>query len=59
MGSRLVNAPIFDSPIAAPNTLRERIQAITVIWTIVEAAASLAAARMARSPALLAFGGES
>jgi divalent metal cation (Fe/Co/Zn/Cd) transporter len=37
----------------------QRIQTITIVWMIVEAAVSLAAAWMARSPALLAFGGDS
>jgi len=36
-----------------------RIQAITIIWMSVECAVSLWAAWMARSPALLAFGGDS
>ena len=36
-----------------------RIQAITIAWMSVEAVASLAAAWMAHSPALLAFGGDS
>lgn len=35
------------------------IQAITIIWMSVEAAVSLSAAWKARSPALLAFGGDS
>jgi divalent metal cation (Fe/Co/Zn/Cd) transporter len=37
----------------------QRIQTITIVWMTVEAAVSLAAAWMARSPALLAFGGDS
>src|SRR5713226_2064951 len=37
----------------------QRIQAFTIVWMTVEAAMSLAAAWMARSPALLAFGGDS
>jgi len=37
----------------------QRIQTITICWMAVEAAVSLAAAWMARSPALLAFGGDS
>src|SRR5260370_13726676 len=37
----------------------QRIQTLTLIWMTVEAAISLAAAWMARSPALLAFGGDS
>jgi divalent metal cation (Fe/Co/Zn/Cd) transporter len=36
-----------------------RIQAITIVWMSVEAGASLSAAWIARSPALLAFGGDS
>jgi divalent metal cation (Fe/Co/Zn/Cd) transporter len=43
------------------NTLRriQQIQAITIVWMSVEASISLSAAWMARSPALLAFGGDS
>ena len=37
----------------------QRIQAITIVWMTVEAAVSLSAAWIARSPALLAFGGDS
>jgi divalent metal cation (Fe/Co/Zn/Cd) transporter len=37
----------------------QRIQAITIVWMSVEAAASLSAAWVVRSPALLAFGGDS
>jgi divalent metal cation (Fe/Co/Zn/Cd) transporter len=37
----------------------QQIQAMTICWMTVEAAVSLAAAWMARSPALLAFGGDS
>jgi divalent metal cation (Fe/Co/Zn/Cd) transporter len=36
-----------------------RIQALTLVWMTVEAAVSLGAAWMARSPALLGFGGDS
>src|SRR5437879_1524658 len=36
-----------------------QIQTVTIAWMTVEAAVSLAAAWMARSPALLAFGGDS
>src|SRR6266849_7198127 len=36
-----------------------QIQTVTLVWMTVEAAVSLAAASMARSPALLAFGGDS
>jgi divalent metal cation (Fe/Co/Zn/Cd) transporter len=43
------------------NTLRriQQIQVITIVWMSVEAGVSLSAAWMARSPALLAFGGDS
>ncbi len=43
------------------NTLRriQQIQVITIIWMSIEAVASLCAAWQARSPALLAFGGDS
>ncbi len=43
------------------NVLRQihRIQALTIIWMSVEAGVSLAAARIADSPALVAFGGDS
>jgi divalent metal cation (Fe/Co/Zn/Cd) transporter len=37
----------------------QRIQTITIVWMTVETAVSLSAAWMARSPALLAFGGDS
>ena len=36
-----------------------QIQTVTIVWMTVEAAVSLAAAWMAHSPALLAFGGDS
>ena len=44
-----------------PDVLRRilRIQAFTLIWMCAEAAVSLGAAWWARSPALLAFGGDS
>ncbi len=47
--------------ILTSETLRriQRIQTITICWMTVETAVSLAAAWMARSPALLAFGGDS
>jgi divalent metal cation (Fe/Co/Zn/Cd) transporter len=47
--------------IPAQDTLRRirRIQAITIIWMSVEAGVSLSAAWIARSPAMLAFGGDS
>src|SRR5690348_17238923 len=43
------------------STLRriQRIQAISILWMSVEAGVSLFAAWRARSPALLAFGGDS
>jgi divalent metal cation (Fe/Co/Zn/Cd) transporter len=49
------------SHVAAQNMLRriQQIQAITIIWMSVEAGVSLWAAWAARSPALLAFGGDS
>src|SRR5271167_3720260 len=47
--------------IASPDTFRRirRVQAITIAWMSVEAVMSLFAAWRARSPALLAFGGDS
>jgi divalent metal cation (Fe/Co/Zn/Cd) transporter len=47
--------------IGTPDTLRRirRVQAITIAWMSVEAVVSLFAAWRARSPALLAFGGDS
>ena len=44
-----------------PETARRviRIQALTLVWMSVEAVVSLGAAWMARSPALLGFGGDS
>jgi divalent metal cation (Fe/Co/Zn/Cd) transporter len=47
--------------IAKQNTFLRirRIQTLTICWMTVEAAVSLAAAWRARSPALLAFGGDS
>ena len=47
--------------IASPDAIRriQRVQAITIVWMSVEAAVSLFAAWRARSPALLAFGGDS
>jgi len=48
-------------PVPAAATLHRirRIQAITITWMSAEAFVSLSAAWMARSPALLAFGGDS
>jgi divalent metal cation (Fe/Co/Zn/Cd) transporter len=47
--------------IATPDALRRirRVQAVTIAWMSVEAVVSLFAAWRARSPALLAFGGDS
>jgi divalent metal cation (Fe/Co/Zn/Cd) transporter len=49
------------SQVSGQDTLRriQRIQAITIVWMSIEAGVSLSAAWMARSPALLAFGGDS
>jgi|SRR5579862_7146979 len=46
---------------ASPDAIRrvQRIQAITIAWMSAEAAVSLFAAWRARSPALIAFGGDS
>ena len=46
---------------AAPDLLRRvtRLQVLTIAWMTVEAIVALAAAWMARSPALLGFGGDS
>ncbi len=46
---------------AGPDILRRvrQIQSVTIVWMTAEAIASLAAAWRARSPALLAFGGDS
>ena len=48
-------------PVPANATLYRirRIQAITIAWMSAEAVVSLSAARMAHSPAMLAFGGDS
>jgi divalent metal cation (Fe/Co/Zn/Cd) transporter len=47
--------------IASPDAIRriQRVQAVTIAWMSVEAVVSLSAAWRARSPALLAFGGDS
>ncbi|MGA8622150.1 MAG: cation transporter [Candidatus Sulfotelmatobacter sp.] len=47
--------------VAPPDAIRriQRVQAITIAWMSAEAAVSLFAAWRARSPALLAFGGDS
>ena len=49
------------SQIQPHDTLRRihRVQIITIIWMTIEAAVSLSAAWIARSPALLGFGGDS
>ncbi|MGA8618141.1 MAG: hypothetical protein WB660_06415 [Candidatus Sulfotelmatobacter sp.] len=46
---------------ASPDAIRriQRVQTVTIAWMSVEAAVSLFAAWRARSPALLAFGGDS
>ena len=48
-------------PVPAATSLYRirRIQVLTIAWMSVEAVVSLAAAWMAHSPALLAFGGDS
>jgi hypothetical protein len=47
--------------IAPPDAIRriQRVQTVTIVWISVEALVSLFAAWRARSPALLAFGGDS
>jgi divalent metal cation (Fe/Co/Zn/Cd) transporter len=47
--------------IASPDAIRriQRVQTVTIVWMSVEALVSLFAAWRARSPALLAFGGDS
>ena len=47
--------------IASPDAIRriQRVQTVTIAWMSVEAAVSLFGAWRARSPALLAFGGNS
>jgi transposase len=47
--------------IASPDAIRgiQRVQTVTIAWMSVEAVVSLLAAWRARSPALLAFGGDS
>jgi divalent metal cation (Fe/Co/Zn/Cd) transporter len=52
-------ASILQIPAVATLRCIQRIQTITIIWMSVEAAVSLSAAWIARSPALLAFGGDS
>jgi divalent metal cation (Fe/Co/Zn/Cd) transporter len=52
---------VVSIPQIATNAVRriQRVQAITIVWMSAEAAVSLFAAWRARSPALLAFGGDS
>src|SRR5260370_39158743 len=47
------------SPLSDVSRKVLRLQVITIIWMSVEAVVSLGAAWIARSPALLAFGGDS
>jgi len=51
----------FVLQIPTQDTIRrvQWIQTVTIVWMTVEAAVALSAAWMARSPALLAFGGDS
>jgi divalent metal cation (Fe/Co/Zn/Cd) transporter len=56
------NAPVSSPPKTfSPETTRRiiRIQVLTLVWMSAEAVVSLGAAWMARSPALLGFGGDS
>jgi len=50
---------VLPVPVAATLYRIRRIQVLTIAWMSVEAVVSLAAAWMAHSPALLAFGGDS
>jgi divalent metal cation (Fe/Co/Zn/Cd) transporter len=50
---------VLQVPTQDTTGLIQRIQTITILWMTVEASVSLSAAWMARSPALLAFGGDS
>ena len=50
---------VLQVPTQDTTRLIQRIQTVTIVWMTVEAAVSLSAAWMARSPALLAFGGDS
>jgi divalent metal cation (Fe/Co/Zn/Cd) transporter len=50
---------VLQVPTQDTTRLVQRIQTVTVLWMTVEASVSLSAAWMARSPALLAFGGDS
>ena len=60
-GQRHVVALVSASQLPSRDTIRQihRVQAITISWMSVEAVVSLAAAWKARSPVLLAFGGDS
>src|SRR5258708_31767314 len=51
-------ASVVQVPTAVTLRRIHQIQAITIVWMIVEACVSLSAAWIARSPALLAFGGD-
>jgi divalent metal cation (Fe/Co/Zn/Cd) transporter len=50
---------VLQAPTQDPIRLIQWIQTVTILWMTVEASVSLSAAWMARSPALLAFGGDS
>ena len=50
---------VLHVPTQDTTQLIQRIQTFTILWMTVEASVSLSAAWMARSPALLAFGGDS
>ncbi len=52
-------AAVLQSPTQDIIRRIQRIQTVTIVWMTVEAGVSLSAAWMARSPALLAFGGDS
>ena len=56
------NAPVSAQPQTFPLEITRRIiriQTLTLVWMSIEAVVSLGAAWMARSPALLGFGGDS
>jgi divalent metal cation (Fe/Co/Zn/Cd) transporter len=52
-------ASVLQVPVQDTIRRIQRIQTVTIVWMAVEAGVSLSAAWMARSPALLAFGGDS
>src|SRR5712692_343975 len=52
-------ASVLQIPVQDTIPRIRRIQIVTIVWMTVEAAVSLFAAWMARSPTLLAFGGDS